>query len=71
MVARMTRPTPNFVILDRSLLTVERLVAAMLQARDNCGRELSALDMHRKANVLISVALEFAGSSSNLTWHRK
>jgi hypothetical protein len=51
MVARMTRPTPNFVILDRSLLTVERLVAAMLQARDNCGRELPALDMHRGANV--------------------
>jgi hypothetical protein len=45
--------------------------SAMLQARDNCGRELSALDMHRGANVLISVALAFAGSSSNLTWHRK
>jgi hypothetical protein len=34
MVARMTRPTPNFVILDGSLPTVGRLVAAMVQARD-------------------------------------
>jgi hypothetical protein len=33
MVARMTRPTPNFVILDGSLPTVGRLVAAMLRAR--------------------------------------
>jgi hypothetical protein len=30
MVARMTRPTPNFVILDGSLPDVGRLVAAML-----------------------------------------
>jgi hypothetical protein len=29
----MTRPTPNFVILDGSLPTVGRLVAAMLRAR--------------------------------------
>src|SRR5262245_14413402 len=34
MVARMTRPTPNFVILDGSLPVVGRLVAAMLKARD-------------------------------------
>jgi hypothetical protein len=30
----MTRPTPNFVILDGSLPVVGRLVAAMLKARD-------------------------------------
>jgi hypothetical protein len=29
----MTRPTPNFIILDGSLPTVGRLVAAMLRAR--------------------------------------
>jgi hypothetical protein len=30
----MTRPTPNFVVLDPSLSDVARLVAAMVQARD-------------------------------------
>jgi hypothetical protein len=34
MVAWMTRPTPNFVILDGSLPEVGKLVAAMVQARD-------------------------------------
>jgi hypothetical protein len=34
----MTRPTPNFVILDGSLPTVGRLVAAMVQARDAVDR---------------------------------
>jgi hypothetical protein len=29
----MTRPTPNFIILDGSLPDVGRLVAAMLKAR--------------------------------------
>jgi hypothetical protein len=34
----MARPTPNFGILDVSLLEVGRLVAAMLQARDGVER---------------------------------
>jgi hypothetical protein len=34
MVARMTRPTPNFVILDGSLPVVGRLVTATVLARD-------------------------------------
>jgi hypothetical protein len=36
----MTRPTPNFVILDGSLPVVGRLVAAMVQARDAVDRRL-------------------------------
>jgi hypothetical protein len=32
MVARMTRPTPNFVLLDATLPDVARLLIAMVHA---------------------------------------